>query len=68
MAHKTVEPFSIWNIVGIAQKNKYILKSQLPFNIDDYPGYENRRGAGKNGGKRFPIEDAVQYVFILGKK
>lgn len=31
--------------------------------MDDYPGYENRRGAGKNGGKRFPIEDAVQYVF-----
>lgn len=63
MAHKTIEPFSIWNIRGIAQANQYKMVSMEPFNMDDYPGYENRRGAGKNGAKRFPIEDAVQYVF-----
>jgi 25S rRNA (uracil2634-N3)-methyltransferase len=55
MAHKTVLPFNNWNVIDIAQKNGVKLISTLPFNIDDYPGYENRRGVGKNGGKKFPI-------------
>lgn len=55
MAHKTVEPFSIWNIPGIAEKNGYESAETRPFDIDEYPGYENRRGAGKNGAKKFPI-------------
>ena len=68
MAHKTVEPFSIWNLPGLAEKNGYKLEESYPFKIQDYPGYENRRGAGKNGGKRFPMEDAVQYIFSLKEK
>lgn len=63
MAHKSIQPFSIWDIAGIAQANNYKVMSRDKFNIDDYPGYENRRGAGKNGAKKFPIDDAVQYVF-----
>lgn len=33
------------------------------FDIKKYPGYENRRGNGKNPARRFPAEDAKTYIF-----
>ena len=65
VTHKTIEPFSIWNIPGIAQSKGYTLQATYKFDVDQYPGYLNRRGAGKQGGKRFPCEDAVTYVFKI---
>ena len=40
----------------------YELAYQEPFSIDNYPGYQNRKGAGKNGGKRFPCDDAQLFA------
>ena len=39
-------PFSTWNIPGIAVANGYKHIDTVKFNIEDYPGYMNRRGAG----------------------
>ena len=49
--------------IGIAAGFKLI--ETIPFNKDAYPGYLNRRGAGKQGGKRFPCDDAVTYIFRM---
>jgi hypothetical protein len=39
MTHKTIEPFSLWNIPKLGENNGLTLVKSIPFNIDDYPGY-----------------------------
>ena len=34
------------------------------FDIDKFPGYVNRRGAGRVGGRKFPMGDAVMDSFV----
>ena len=63
MSNKNIPPFSNWDLPGMAQKAGYALKYKYTFNANMYPGYENRRGIGKNAGKRFPCEDAVTFAF-----
>lgn len=63
MSNKTIEPFALWDLPGMAAKAGYSLKYQVKFDADMYPGYENRRGIGKNAGQRFPCEDAVTFAF-----
>ena len=46
MTHKTIEPFSLWDIPGQAEKAGLNLQETIKFERDDYPGYLNRRGAG----------------------
>ena len=65
VTHKTIEPFASWDIPGLGQEAGFELAETIPFDCDHYPGYFNRRGAGKQGGKRFPCEDAVTYKFRL---
>ena len=62
MTHKTIEPFGLWDIPGRATSQGYTLKNTYPFDVDHYPGYLNRRGAGKQAHKTFPAEDAVTYI------
>ncbi|CAH2048993.1 unnamed protein product [Thlaspi arvense] len=42
--HKTKPPFSHWNIEEIAQQNSLVLIECVDFHIEDYPGYNNKRG------------------------
>ncbi len=65
ITHKTINPFGLWNIPQIGTSNGYTLEKTFDFNIDEYPGYQNRRGAGKCGGKKFPSDDAKTYVFKI---
>ncbi|XP_038899749.1 heavy metal-associated isoprenylated plant protein 41-like isoform X2 [Benincasa hispida] len=44
--HKTKAPFSDWNIVQLAHQNSLALIGCADFNIQDYPGYHNKRGQG----------------------
>jgi hypothetical protein len=46
ITHKSIAPFSTWDIPGIAIANGYKHENTFNFNIEDYPGYMNRRGAG----------------------
>ena len=41
------------------------LKHKLKFDFKWYPGYENRRGCGKNPARRFPAEDAITFIFCI---
>lgn len=46
VTHKTIEPFSLWDVPGLAAKNGFALKQSIKFDLDHYPGYFNRKGAG----------------------
>ena len=59
ITNKSIEPFSLWNIPALAEKAGDLeLVFKIPFDFDSYPGYQNRKGAGKNAGKRFSCEQA----------
>ena len=47
--------------MGEDQGFKLVQKSK--FDISIFPGYENRRGNGKNPARRFPADDAVTFIF-----
>ena len=61
ITNKSIEPFSLWDIEGMGKEVGLQLDIKEPFSIDNYPGYQNRRGAGKRAAKRFPCDDAVLY-------
>ncbi|TQD77738.1 hypothetical protein C1H46_036723 [Malus baccata] len=46
VTHKTTIPFSEWKIVELAYMAGLYLVHEEQFSIWDYPGYENKRGAG----------------------
>eukprot|EP00941_MAST-03F_sp_MAST-3F-sp1_P004540 g4540.t1 len=63
ITNKSIEPFSLWNIPKMAKAYGFNHFIEESFNIDDYPGFQNRRGAGKRAAKRFPCNDAKLYAF-----
>lgn len=63
MSNKTIEPFSLWDLPGMAEKAGLILRHDMVFEPRMYPLYENRKGIGKNAATKFPCDDAVTYAF-----
>lgn len=55
LTHKTIEPFSWWNISELAGECGYSLLGALLFDRCLYPGYVNRKALDK---KSFPCTDA----------
>ncbi|VVA26999.1 PREDICTED: At4g26485 [Prunus dulcis] len=46
VTHKTTYPFSEWNIVTLALEAGLFLVDVESFSLWNYPGYQNKRGAG----------------------
>ncbi|CAL9016535.1 unnamed protein product [Prunus brigantina] len=46
VTHKTTFPFTEWKIVELAKEVGLHLVDEEQFSLLDYPGYENKRGAG----------------------
>ncbi|CAB4276993.1 unnamed protein product [Prunus armeniaca] len=46
VTHKTTFPFTEWKIVELAKEVGLYLVDEEQFSLLDYPGYENKRGAG----------------------
>ena len=63
ITNKTVKPFGDWNLEKMAEDQGLKLKEKFKFDFNWFPGYENRRGDGKNPARRFPAEDAVTFLF-----
>ncbi|XP_065864796.1 heavy metal-associated isoprenylated plant protein 41-like [Euphorbia lathyris] len=55
VTHKTSFPFSLWNIEELAWRNCLGLVECADFRIQDYPGYNNKRGDSR----RCPWENAL---------
>lgn len=55
LTHKTIEPFSWWDIPALAAKEGYRLAGDVVFDKCRYPGYTNRKALDK---KSFTCNDA----------
>lgn len=65
ITHKTMEPFSWWDIVSLAQENGLVYQGSMVFDKYLYPGYVNRKALDK---KSFPMHDAqVLFTFCADK-
>ncbi|KAM1234756.1 hypothetical protein ACFX2J_004305 [Malus domestica] len=62
VTHKTTFPFSEWKIVELAYLAGLYLVHEEQFSIWDYPGYENKRGAGMCD-QTFPIGMCSTFKF-----
>jgi len=70
IVHKVAGPFALWDLKGQAFAGGFMLARILPFNISDFPGYQNKYGSGPTPDKSFPlsgIEKLHIFVPIEGK-
>uniref|UniRef100_A0A2N9FKB2 25S rRNA (uridine-N(3))-methyltransferase BMT5-like domain-containing protein n=1 Tax=Fagus sylvatica TaxID=28930 RepID=A0A2N9FKB2_FAGSY len=65
VAHKEGEPYSKWDLVGIAEEIGLVLHDVVPFYKDEYPGYRNKRGHGSCPDAQFNLGDCSTYKFRL---
>ncbi|TYK23203.1 DUF2431 domain-containing protein [Cucumis melo var. makuwa] len=63
--HKTKPPFSDWNIVQLAYQNSLTLIGCADFNIQDYPGYHNKRGQGNRCDCPFFLGECSTFKFSI---
>ncbi|GFS45187.1 ferredoxin-fold anticodon-binding domain protein [Actinidia rufa] len=64
VTHKTAYPFSKWEIEKLAEEVGLRLVDEVCFSIYDYPGYENKRGAGNRSHETFPIGECSTFKFV----
>ncbi|CAM8944658.1 unnamed protein product [Rhodiola kirilowii] len=63
LTHKTTAPFNLWCVNSLAKKCRLRLVKKRTFIRSDYPGYNNKRGAGVDFDKSFPIGQCKTFVF-----
>lgn len=62
--HKTSPPFCNWNLADLADINSIALLKSIAFRIEDYPGYNNKRGDGSKSDEPFPLGECSTFIFI----
>lgn len=65
VTHKTTYPFNCWNIENLASQISLMLFECVKFKINDYPGYNNKRGAGWKPDHPFPLGRCNTFKFVL---
>jgi 25S rRNA (uracil2634-N3)-methyltransferase len=65
ISHKTGFPYDAWDIAQLAYESSLIMVSKVDFSKKDYPGYNQKRGAGARCDKNFPISGSVTYKFSI---
>ncbi|KAK2986956.1 hypothetical protein RJ640_004917 [Escallonia rubra] len=65
VSHKTTSPFSQWNIQELAVWNSLFLIECLSFKVEDYPGYNHKRGSGVRCDEPFPLGECSTFKFIF---
>ncbi|XP_020583913.1 uncharacterized protein LOC110027002, partial [Phalaenopsis equestris] len=66
VSHKTAGPFSHWNLEELAAESSLLLLECANFSIEDYPGYNNKRGDGPRSDQSFPLGKCSTFKFIFG--
>ncbi|MFQ6621565.1 hypothetical protein Gotur_002821, partial [Gossypium turneri] len=61
--HKTNTPFSLWNLKKLASGCSLALIQRVDFNVEDYPGYHNKRGDGSRCDEPFPLGKSSTFKF-----
>ncbi|XP_016487342.1 uncharacterized protein At4g26485-like isoform X1 [Nicotiana tabacum] len=65
VTHKTTEPFNLWDLVGLGSQNSLSCINCADFKIENYPGYNNKYGAGSKCDMSFPLRECTTFMFIL---
>ncbi|WCJ32558.1 hypothetical protein M5689_013976 [Euphorbia peplus] len=65
VTHKTSTPFSLWNLEGLAWVSSLRLIECVDFKIEDYPGYNNKRGDSSRCDEPFPLGECSTFKFVL---
>ncbi|KAL3618532.1 hypothetical protein CASFOL_037614 [Castilleja foliolosa] len=63
--HKTKAPFNSWRIEDLASECSLLCIGQDNFRIEDYPGYQNKRGSGSRSDEPFPLGECRTFKFKL---
>ena len=61
--HKTTAPFNHWNLEELASQNLLALIAYIDFKVNDYLGYNNKRGTGSRCDKAFPLGECSIFKF-----
>ncbi|KAI3769112.1 hypothetical protein L6452_00211 [Arctium lappa] len=65
VSHKTKFPFNSWNIEELASQSCLTLLECVEFKLEDYPGYNNKRGDGLRSDEPFPLGKCCTFKFVL---
>nr|CAJ26364.1 hypothetical protein [Brachypodium sylvaticum] len=63
VAHKTKHPYWTWDIEQLASESSLRLIEKVPFEKEDYPGYNQKRGDSWRCDQDFPIDDCCTFKF-----
>ncbi|KAI3681618.1 hypothetical protein L6452_36420 [Arctium lappa] len=64
VSHKTKFPFDRWNIEELAYQSSLKWVECVEFKLEDYPGYNNKRGDGLRCDEPFPLGECRTFKFI----
>uniref|UniRef100_A0A803LL97 25S rRNA (uridine-N(3))-methyltransferase BMT5-like domain-containing protein n=2 Tax=Chenopodium quinoa TaxID=63459 RepID=A0A803LL97_CHEQI len=65
VTHKIKPPYSFWNLEELAHQNSLRLMECVPFDIKDYPMYENKRGHSSTIDEPFNWKDSYTFIFTV---
>ncbi|KAL8247815.1 hypothetical protein R6Q59_009031 [Mikania micrantha] len=63
VTHKISSPFSDWSITTLAKEEGLVKIKEEWFNIQDYPGYVNKKGDGRSPDESFAYAKCKKYRF-----
>jgi len=66
VSHKTKNPYRKWNLEELASEFALFLVEQVDFRIQDYPGYNNKRGDGLQCDQPFLLGKCSTFKFKIG--
>ncbi|KAL5206247.1 hypothetical protein ABZP36_034456 [Zizania latifolia] len=64
--HKTGRAYDKWDIEQLASEFSFIMVEKVDFQIEDYPGYNHKRGDGRRCDKPFALGPCYTYKFSIG--
>ncbi|WVY90070.1 hypothetical protein V8G54_035584 [Vigna mungo] len=62
--HVTQKRVQLMKLINLAFKAKFLFFGSNPFNEEDYPGYINKKGHGKECDETFSIGDSRTFKFL----
>ncbi|XP_048549718.1 heavy metal-associated isoprenylated plant protein 41-like [Triticum urartu] len=65
VSHKTGNPYDKWDIEELALGSSLIKVDQVSFRIEDYPGYNQKRGDGANCDEPFALGACCTFKFCI---
>ncbi|XP_044378809.1 heavy metal-associated isoprenylated plant protein 41 [Triticum aestivum] len=66
VSHKTKPPYDKWDLRRLAADSGLYQVKEAPFRAADYPGYNNKRGDGKDCDQPFMLGECSTFMFRKG--